>query len=439
MTENYMAVIQAGGLGTRMVEITQNKIPKPMILLNGKPIIQWQIENLVSYGINEIIIVIGYLGWKMKEYFDNINISGVKLEYIEEEEPLGSGGALYYLKQLHYNKNFLLIYGDVIFDIEWNRMIAFHESHEGIATLLIHPNAHPYDSDMIILEEDKRISGIDSKNNQRNYWYQNLVNAGIYIFNKETLNEFSELKKRDLEKDILHPLILSGKVYGYRSPEYVKDVGIPERYRQACKEQKAGIWKKKNLRNHQRCIFLDRDGTINKYCNLISKEEDFELEENAAEAIKKINESGYLAIVITNQPVVARGLCEIKDVENIHCKMQVLLGEKGAYLDDIAFCPHHPDKGYPEENVIYKIECTCRKPLTGMINLMKEKYNIDILNSYMVGDSTVDIQTGKNAGLRTIMVTTGEAGKDEKYNVVADYIAGNIMEAVDIVLSQSTY
>ena len=169
------------------------------------------------------------------------------------------------------------------------------------------------------------------------------------------------------------------------------------------------------------------------------KEEDFELEENAAEAIKKINESGYLAIVITNQPVVARGLCEIKDVENIHCKMQVLLGEKGAYLDDIAFCPHHPDKGYPEENVIYKIECTCRKPLTGMINLMKEKYNIDILNSYMVGDSTVDIQTGKNAGLRTIMVTTGEAGKDEKYNVVADYIAGNIMEAVEIVLSQSTY
>ena len=114
MTENYIAVIQAGGLGTRMVEITQNKIPKPMILLNGKPIIQWQIENLVSYGINEIIIVIGYLGWKIKEYFDNINISGVKLEYIEEEEPLGSGGALYYLKQLHYNKNFLLIYGDVI-------------------------------------------------------------------------------------------------------------------------------------------------------------------------------------------------------------------------------------------------------------------------------------------------------------------------------------
>ena len=156
------------------------------------------------------------------------------------------------------------------------------------------------------------------------------------------------------------------------------------------------------------------------------------------EAIKKNNASGRLGIVVTNQPVVARGLCDIVDVENIHKKLATLLGREGAFLDDIQFCPHHPDKGFPEENPAYKIPCECRKPKTGMIEKAAEKYNIDLAESWMIGDTTMDIQTGINAGMRTVLVLTGEAGKDKKYDVKPDFVCGNLLEAVEKILEEET-
>ena len=179
---------------------------------------------------------------------------------------------------------------------------------------------------------------------------------------------------------------------------------------------------------------MDRDGTINQYRGLVWKDEDFELEENACDAIKQINQSGKLAIVITNQPSVARGLCQIKDIETVHKKMSTLLGKEGAYLDDVYFCPHHPDKGYPEENPAYKISCECRKPKTGLIQKAVEQYHIDLSSSWMVGDTTVDIQTGKNAGLHTALVLTGEAGNDKKYDVAPDLVCKDLREAVEMIL-----
>ena len=433
MLQDYFAVIQAGGKGTRMKELTGDLIPKPMLLLNGKPMLEWQIENITKYGIREFVIIIGHLGEKVKEYFDDGSRFGVHIQYIEEREPLGSAGALFFLKPIIRAAHFLLVFGDVMFDLDWNRMISFHENHHGQATLLVHPNAHPYDSDLLVLDNDGQVTGIDSKNNVRDYYYENCVNAGIYILSSDILEGISKVKKMDLEQDILIPLISGNKVYGYRTPEYVKDAGTPERFHAVSREQQEGIWEEKNLVHKQKCVFLDRDGTINRYKGFISKEEEFELEDGAAKAIRTLNEIGYLAIVVTNQPVVARGMCAMEDVRQIHRKMQVLLGKEGAYLDDIVFCPHHPDKGYPEENPDYKVVCNCRKPSTGMIDEMVEKYNIDISHSFMIGDSTVDVQAGKNAGLQTILVTTGQAGKDGKYVVMPDKTAKNLPEAVAFI------
>ena len=202
------------------------------------------------------------------------------------------------------------------------------------------------------------------------------------------------------------------------------------------KDLQSGYIARKSLRQKQKAIFLDRDGTINEKKGLIWKEEQFELEDGAIEAIRKINQSGYLAIVVTNQPVVARGLCQIEDVQEIHKKMETLLGQKGVYLDDIRFCPHHPDKGYPEENPAYKILCQCRKPNTGMLMDCARQYNIDMENSWIIGDSTVDIQTGKNAGIHTALVLTGDAGKDGKYKAVPDLICKNLRQAVDQILEK---
>ena len=170
---------------------------------------------------------------------------------------------------------------------------------------------------------------------------------------------------------------------------------------------------------------------------MLYKIEDFELEDTVADAIRKVNSSKWLVMVVTNQPVVARGLCEIADVEQIHNKMESLLGDSGAYLDDIAFCPHHPDKGYPEENPAYKIECACRKPKVGMLKKLAEKYNIDIQNSWIIGDSTIDIQTGINAGMHTALVKTGVAGTDGKYDVKPQIEGDTLIELLEKIIERN--
>lgn len=451
MDRQYIAVIQAGGKGTRMRELTQDKIPKPLLLLNGKPMIEWQIMQLKEYGIGEFVFIVGHLGNLIEDYFGDGSRWGVKISYIEEKEPLGSAGALYYVKEyvgrtlqnIRYfgkdwnkrgEKNIIFIFGDIMFDIDWNRFIDFHEKKNGVVTLLAHPNAHPFDSDLIFIDKNDQVTYIDSKKNSRNYNYKNCVNAGLSIFKSELCEQITKAEKIDYESELLKPLIEEGKVYAYCTPEYVKDVGTPERFHFACKEQRQGIWTAKCLRNKQRAVFLDRDGTINVLKGFLKKADDFELINGVAEAIQKLNASPYLTIVVTNQPVIARGDCTFEELENIHLKLETELGKAGAYVDDIFFCPHHPHKGYEGEIPELKIDCKCRKPQIGMLLRATEKYNIDLSQSWFIGDSTVDIQTGVNAGMNSILVKTGEAGRDGKYEASSTVTAETLYEAVEYLL-----
>lgn len=196
MNKEYIAVIQAGGKGTRMLELTRDEIPKPLLRLNGKPMIQWQIENLLEYGIKDIYIITGHLGEKIRECLGDGTQFGIGITYIKEEIPLGSAGALYFLKDVAAEKSMILIFGDVMLKIDWNRMILFHENKKALATLLMHPNAHPYDSDLLIADDESRVVGIDFKNNVRDYWYENLVNAGVYILEPEMLSLFNRIEER---------------------------------------------------------------------------------------------------------------------------------------------------------------------------------------------------------------------------------------------------
>lgn len=431
-----LAVIMAGGKGTRLLSLTKDEIPKPMVPLLGKPILQWQIECLKRNGITEVIIIVGHLGHRVKEYFKNGDAFGLSIRYIEETQPLGTAGALFYLREFLVEQPVLLVFGDVLFDIDLNRMSEFHLVRNAEVTLFVHPNAHPYDSDLVVVDGNGKVECFNSKSNDRSaYWYDNCVNAGLYMLQPAFFNRIIKPEKLDLEKEILTGMATGGEnIYAYRSPEYVKDVGTPERIEAAEKELKSGLVVARNLKNKQKAVFLDRDGTINVYNGLICCEEDFELYPFAAEAIGELNRSGYLTVVITNQPVVARGLCGVADVENIHKKMTTLLGRQGVFLDDVKFCPHHPDRGFPEENPAYKISCRCRKPDTGMIEECVDKYNIDLSQSWFVGDTTMDIRTGKNAGMKTALVLTGEAGKDVKYPDEPDLICADLTEAVKKIL-----
>ena len=424
------AVIMAGGKGTRLLGLTEDKIPKPMALVAGKPILEWQIECLRRYGITDICMIIGHLGGSIKGYFGDGGKFGVSISYFEENSPMGTAGALAHIGGFITEPYFLLLNGDTIFDIDLRRMERFHIEKNSFATLFVHPNSHPYDSDLVTLNSDGQVVGFDSKTNVRDYWYDNMVNAGAYILSREICDLIPRQGKTDLDKEILFANFGKYRVHGYFSPEYIKDVGTIERIRQAERDLASGIVAAKNLSNKQQCIFLDRDGTINIYKGLIYKANDFILEKTAAEAIRLINQTSYLAAVASNQPVVARGLCTTEDVEEIHRKMKTLLGKEGAYLDWVDYCPHHPDKGYPEENPLYKIPCDCRKPGVGMFKKAAEAMNIDLSRSWMIVDSTRDIQAAKNAGMRSVLVKTGECGGDMEYPAKPDMVCDDVLEAV---------
>ena len=174
-----------------------------------------------------------------------------------------------------------------------------------------------------------------------------------------------------------------------------------------------------------------RDGVINIDTDLIHRPEDFELYPYAADCIKRLNKEGYLVIVVTNQSVIARGLCTMEELLAIHKKMETELGKQGAYIEAIYFCPHHPHGGFEGELPEYKVACECRKPSPGMLLKAQKRFNIDLNMSFLVGDSPRDIEAGKNAGVTTIRVRTGHGLKP--HTVKPDYYVDSLVEAVEII------
>lgn len=408
-----ITVIMAGGKGTRIQSVASD-IPKPMIPINGTPVLEWEIMSLRDQGFTDIIITVSHLGFRIMDYFGDGSRFGVKIKYYYEETPLGNAGALFKLRN-YFTEPFLLLIADAIFDVDFNRFVNFHESHGGLVTLFTHPNNHPYDSGLIIADKSGVVEKWLAKEDERPKFYRNRVNAGIHVIDPAILDmvdgsyvgevgEDGKVIKIDLDRQLLKPLAGTGKLFCYDSPEYVKDMGTPDRFYQVEADFIAGRVQEKNLTKKQKAIFLDRDGTINVYKGFLRDIDDFELIPGVAKAIKRINESGYLVIVVTNQPVIARGEVSWDGLEKIHNKMETLLGLEGAYIDDIYFCPHHPHKGYKGEVAELKIDCDCRKPKPGMLLKAAEKYNIDLSKSYMVGDGENDVKAGIAAGCKTVLI-----------------------------------
>lgn len=417
-------IIMAGGKGTRISNLFPD-IPKPLIPIDGIPVLEREICSLRDQGFTDLILTVSYMGEKIMDYFGDGSRFGVSIQYYNEVTPLGNAGALFKLRD-QLTEDFLLLNADAIFDVNFNRMVEFHRSHGGLVTLFTHPNSHPYDSGLLIADENMSVKQWLAKEDERPTYYKNRVNAGLHVISPVvldmaridaekvgTVDEVTgKVMKVDLDRQLLKPLAGTGKMFCYDSPEYVKDMGTPKRYYSVVSDFKAGIVQSKNLKNKQKAVFLDRDGTINKYVGFLRDINQFELIEGVAEAIKRINASGCLCIVVTNQPVIARGEVTVPQLEEIHNKMETILGLEGAYIDGLYYCPHHPHKGFEGEIPELKFDCECRKPKPGMLLKAAEDFNIDLSKSWMVGDGENDIKAGENAGCKTCLIGKDEFGQD---------------------------
>lgn len=413
-------VILAGGKGTRL---GLKDIPKPMCPVAGKPLLERQIELARSYGIKEIFILSGFKAEVIRNYFGDGSRWGVTIHHVVEDHPLGTAGSLKELEGC-LEKRFMVFYGDVVMDFDLQAFIDADAEHpESVGTIIVHPGNHPYDSDLVEMDESGLITGFLPKPHALGLIYRNLNNAAVYILGQDIFSYIDRGIASDIGRDVFPRLLAAGRMLrGYHTPEFIRDMGTPERLAAISAAVESGRVAHMNRRFKRPAVFLDRDGTLNLDMGTHPCAERLQLMPGAAEAVRSINESGQLAVVVTNQPMIAKGFTTFEDVERVHRKLETLLGNEGAYVDGIYFCPHHPERGFIGERPELKIICECRKPKPGMLLEAAKHFNIDLEHSWMIGDSDADVQAGKAAGCRTLKI-----GRD----------AADLLSAVKMALEKS--
>jgi histidinol-phosphate phosphatase family protein len=428
-------VILAGGMGSRL-RARLGDLPKPMIPVEGKPLLEHQVELAVSHGFHDILIFACYRVEAIQQHFGDGRRWGARIRIVVEREPLGTAGAVLAGFAMLAD-DFLVLYGDTMVNVDLDRLWRQHLRSQADATLLLHPNDHPLDSDLVEADAQGWITAFHNRPHPPGCWRQNLVNAGLYALRKAALGGWAgNSVPMDFGKDLFPALLRSGaRLRAYNTPEYIKDIGTPERYDRICAEYRAGVVGASSLQTPQRAVFLDRDGTVIPDKDCLRAAEELELLPGAAEAIHRLNHGGWRAILVTNQPVIAKGWCSEAELRRIHNKLETLLGMDHAFLDRIYYCPHHPEKGFPGERPELKIQCACRKPAPGMIQQAAADLNLDLSRCWMVGDTTTDVQTAANAGIRCLLVRTGQGGRDGKFPAQPHGVCTTLAEAVDRIIN----
>ena len=427
------AVILAGGKGTRLTERLRGR-PKPLIEVDGIPLLARQLRTLATHGVSDVVVLVNHAADQIEAFFSGRNF-GSTVRLIDDGEPKGTAGAvLACLGRLA--DRFLVVYGDTLFNIDINHMMAAHEAAGADATLLLHPNDHPGDSDLVELDTANGIRAFHPYPHPPDVALRNLVNAGFYIVERRALEPWRTFSAPcDFAKDLFPAMLAAGRrLTGYVSYEYIKDLGTPKRLDKVEQHLRRGLVARASRSHPQAAVFVDRDGTLNALRGYVRRPEELKLLQGAADAVRRLNEAEYRVVMVTNQPVIAHGDCSEEDLQRIHNRLESELGAEGAYLDAIFYCPHHPDAGFPGEVKALKISCDCRKPATGLFRRAIETMRIDPRRSWMVGDSTADMLAAERVGLRSVLVATGEGGLDGKYLATPDFAAPNLAAAVDLIV-----
>jgi histidinol-phosphate phosphatase family protein len=433
------ALILAGGLGTRLRQIS-GELPKTLVPIAGRPILDRQLEQFVLGDCRDIVILTGFAGEQIAAYCGDGARWGARVRCIQETTARGTAGAV--LDALDVlDERFFITYGDTVFNVELQRMAAFQKERLADVTLLVHPSDHPQDSDLVEVGPDDSVRGFHPYPHPNHLDVANLTNAGLYRMERKALASLlgsSDLpEKPDFVRHVF-PLLLtrSFKFAGYRSSEYIKDAGTPDRFEKVEQDLLSGRVEAGSLRTPAAAVFLDRDGTIVEERGHLATPDEIALLPGAGSAIARLNRSSYRTAIITNQPVIARGECDEAGMARIHARLEKLLGADHAYIDRIYYCPHHPTAGFPGERTDLKIACECRKPANALIENAVKDLHLNLQRSWFIGDSTTDIAAAGRAGVRSILVKTGFAGRDGQWPCLPDYECRDLVDAVDLILDR---
>ena len=426
------AVVLTGGKGTRL---GLKDIPKVMVLIDGIPLLERTLRAAVCDGVTDFVFLNGHFSEVIEKHFGDGSKFGATIRHIVETEPLGTAGSFNQIRELLVDP-FFVIYGDVLMDVDFRAFSEFALRRGGVGTLFVHPNDHPYDSDLLETDADNRILVFHPKPHEAAAHYPNLVSAALYFLTPKALNFVPPAGASDWGCDVLGHLVEAQSLFAYRSCEYIKDVGTPDRRARAERHLREGRVARLSRRLSKPAVFLDRDGVINEELDGIYSPNQVKLLPGAASAIRAFNEAGVPVICITNQPGLAKGFMDWKDLRAIGGEVDYhLIEEAAAYLDDIFVCPHHPEGGWPGEVKSLKIQCECRKPRDGMLREAAETHNIDLSRSWMVGDRYCDIAAARSAGLRSVLVKSGHGGNDkDKFEVVPDQYCADLAHAAEHIL-----
>lgn len=427
------AVILCGGLGTRLGAMVAD-IPKPMINIDGKPLLVHTLARLREAGITDVIMAAGYKADVIRRYFD-AHPQGISIRVFDEPRPLGTAGCVRDLLP-HLAERFLVVYGDVFIDFDLREVILAAEGSDALATLLVRPSDHPWDSDLVVTDGRQRVTGFIRAGEPRNF-PRNVANAAIYVVDRRLVALVPAGKKADWVKDVFPAALAAGMrlaAHGFSGAGFLKDMGTPERLARV-EQHLADKRLVERARVHPQpinTVFLDRDGVINEEVDLLRDPADFRLLPHAADAIAALNAAGMQVIVVTNQPVIARGLCTLDTLEAIHGHMHHALAVAGARIDAVYFCPHHPETHHRDAGSVaeLRVACECRKPAPGMILRAARERGCDLAASVLIGDRPSDVQAAACAGVRSILIGAEAPGQARP-----DLVVASLQEAALAILA----
>lgn len=378
------AVILAGGKGTRMRPLTLIT-PKPMIPILHKPFLEYIIELLKKNGIEEIIILTGYLHEKIEEYFKNGRGFGLKIKYsfspVEDE----TGTRLKKAKNL-LDDTFLLLYADNYWPLQLDELIKFYKKMNTQGLITVYSNIDNYTKNNTFVNDKGLVEVYDKSRKTPGL---NGVDIGFFILNKKVLSLFLE-ENFSFEKVVLPQLISKKQLAGFLT--YHKYYGLSNLERIPVIEE---FFKPKKV------ILLDRDGVINKKPpkgEYVKSWREFEFLPGVIDALKLLSKRGYKIIIISNQAGIGRGVMTEKDLKKIHGEFLEVCKKQGISIRGIYYCPHNWDEG-----------CFCRKPKPGMLFKAAADHNFDLTKAIFIGDDERDGQAGKAADCKTILLYHGQS------------------------------